>query len=99
MHFKLYYTESANKDLIELKNDLSKKRILKDVLKTLRFMESNLRHPSLNTHEFKGLIGPQGQKVFEAYAQQDTPGAYRIIWCYGPTKDLLTIITIIPHPD
>lgn len=46
----LRYTEDAEATLIQLKNDPSKKRILKDVLKALRFMESDLRHPSLNTH-------------------------------------------------
>jgi hypothetical protein len=99
MQFELNYTKNADEQLKELKNDSSKKRILKDVLKALRLMESNLKHPSLNTHEFDDLKGPQGEKVFEAYAQQNTPGAYRIFWCYGPEKGMLNIIAIIPHPD
>lgn len=99
MQFELNYTETAYEQLKELKNDLSKKRILKDVLKALRLMESNLRHPSLNTHAFEGIKGPKGEKVFEAYVQQDTPGAYRIFWCYGPEKRMLNIIAIISHPD
>jgi hypothetical protein len=37
-------------------------------------------------------------KVFEAYAQNNTPGAYRIFWCYGPAKSELTIITITAQP-
>jgi hypothetical protein len=38
--------------------------------------------------------------VFEAYAQNRTPGAYRIFWCYGPDKDKgdITITAITPHP-
>jgi len=47
-------------------------------------METNLRHPSLNTHKLKTLSGPGGEEIFEAYAQNETPGAYRIIWYYGP---------------
>jgi hypothetical protein len=62
-------------------------------------MQQNLRHPSLNTHEFKGFTGANGEKIFEAYAQQSTPGAYRIFWHYGPDKNELTIIAILPHPD
>jgi len=69
-----------------LEADPSKAKTLKAVRKTLALMEQNLRHPSLNTHEFSGLRGLNGEKVFEAYGQQNTPGAYRIFWYYGPAK-------------
>jgi hypothetical protein len=98
MTFILEYTKEALADLNALNNDPSKKRILKDVIKTLRLMETNLRHPSLNTHEFHNFKGPNGEKVFEAYAQQNTPGAYRIFWYYGPGKNVVSIVTITPHP-
>ena len=95
---ELVFTTKADEqlDLIEL--DPSKKAILKAVRKTLGLMETNLRHPSLNTHEFKSLKGPNGEKVFEAYAQQKTSGAYRVFWYYGPGEDQLTIVAITPHP-
>ena len=98
MSNKLKFSDEASEDLSNLENDPSKKRILKDVRKTLGFMETNLRHPSLNTHEFTSLSGPNGEKVFEAYAQQNTPGAYRVFWYYGPGKKILTIIGITAHP-
>jgi hypothetical protein len=77
MSFKLKYSQTAEMHLMNLKNDPSKRRILKDVIKALRYMEVDLRHPSLNTHEYHTLQGPNGEKIFEAYAQQKTPGAYR----------------------
>jgi hypothetical protein len=98
MAFKFKYTEAAENHLFELKKNPSKQRILKDVIKALRYMETNLRHPSLNTHEYHSLSGPNGEKIFEAYAQQKTPGAYRIFWHYGPGKNTISIIAIIPHP-
>ncbi len=98
MIHKLIYTEAAETHLWNLKNDLSKQRILKDVIKALRYMEANLRHPSLNTHEYHNLKGPNGEKIFEAYVQQKTAGAYRIFWHYGPEKQMVTIIAILPHP-
>ena len=98
MAFKLRYTEAAERHLLNLKNDSSKQRILKDVIKALRYMEVNLRHPSLNTHEYHNLEGPNGEKIFEAYAQQKTSGAYRIFWYYGPGSNTISIIAIIPHP-
>ena len=52
---KLLFTKTAYEDLQALQNDRSNAPILKAVLKTLAFMETNLRHPSLNAHEFKSL--------------------------------------------
>lgn len=62
---RLLFTKIAADQLHILENDQSKKKIFKAVLKTLAFMEANLRHPSLNAHEFKSLKGPLGEKVFE----------------------------------
>lgn len=87
----------ALSQLEELKSP-SNKRIFKDVIKTLNLMELNLRHPSLNTHEFKSLKGPQGEKIFEAYAQHKTSKSYRILWYYGPQAKTISIVAIIPHP-
>jgi mRNA-degrading endonuclease RelE of RelBE toxin-antitoxin system len=95
---KLVFTKEAKKNFDNLKNDPSKIRILKDVVKTINLMEANLRHPSLNTHEYKSFKGPQGEKLFEAYAQQKTSGAYRIFWYYGPNTNTVTIVAILPHP-
>lgn len=38
------------------------------------------------------------EDVFESYAQNNTPGAYRIFWHYGPKKKMITILAITPHP-
>lgn len=61
-------------------------------------METNLRHPSLNTHEYDGMKGPKSEKVFESYVQNRTPEAYRIFWHYGPGKRQITILNVTPHP-
>jgi len=52
---ELTATATAKRHLLELEQDSSKKAILKSVRKTLGLMETNLRHPSLNTHEFTSL--------------------------------------------
>jgi len=74
--------------------------LFKQVTKTIRLLLSNPRHPGLQTHPYHSLPHPfdPKQKVFEAYAQQHTPGAYRVFWCYGPGKNEITIIAITPHP-
>ena len=70
----------------------------KKVGKTLGLMESNLRHPSLNTHKYDSYEGPNKEDVFESYVENQTPGAFRIFWYYGPGKGVITILDITPHP-
>ena len=74
--------------------------LFKQVRKSIALLQNNPRHPGLQTHEYHSLENPfdPAGKVFEAYAQNKTPGAYRIFWCYGPEKKDITIIAITPHP-
>lgn len=98
LSFELLFTEEASAQLDTLKTNPSQSAVLKAVRKTLGLMETNLHHPSLNTHKFRSLKGPEGEDIFEAYAQQNTPAAYRILWCYGPEKGQITVVAISPHP-
>jgi hypothetical protein len=74
--------------------------LFKQVAKGVQHLAADPRHPSLQTHEYHSLKNPYDPngKVFEAYAQQHTPGAYRIFWCYGRGRGELTILAITPHP-
>ena len=73
--------------------------LFKQVHKTLHLLRSNPKHPGLQTHEYSSIENPydKKQKVFEAYAQNKTPSAYGVFWCYGPGKKEITIIAITPH--
>ena len=73
--------------------------LFKQVHDCVQKLLSNPRHPGLNTHKYDSLEHPYkpGSPVFEAYAQNRTPGAYRVFWCYGPEKGQITIIAITPH--
>lgn len=74
--------------------------LFKQVERTIKFLLSNPRHPGLHTHPYSSIEHPYScrDKVYEAYAQNKTPGAYRVFWCYGPEKNDITIIAITPHP-
>jgi len=96
--FEIILTERARKHWDRLKTDKGLEKRLRAVRKTLRFLSENPRHPSLRTHEFTSLKGPQGEKVFEAYAEQSTPAAYRVFWYYGPEENQITVIAVTPHP-
>jgi len=98
--FELVFTQNAQEELARLQEATRHAGLLKQVKKTLGFLQTNPRHPSLQTHVFHSLENPYDPhgKVFEAYVQQHTPAAYRIFWCYGPQKGQITIIAITPHP-
>lgn len=72
----------------------------KQLHKALELLVVNPRHPSLNIHPYSSIENPYNtkEKVYEAYAQNNTPAAYRIFWCYGPKKNQITIIAITQHP-
>lgn len=74
--------------------------LFKQVRKAVRPLAENPSHPGLQTHAFHSLANPYDPKakVFEAYAQHRTPGAYRVFWCYGPGKGEMTVLAITPHP-
>jgi hypothetical protein len=74
--------------------------LFKQAEKCVRFLLENPKHPGLKTHEFDSIEHPYESdgKVFEAYVQNRTPGAYRLFWCYGPGKGEITLIAITPHP-
>ena len=96
MAFKLSFTPEAADVLRVLeKKDKSKHQ---KVLKTLGLLESNPRHPGLQTHKFKSLSGPKGEDVFEAYVE-NAPAAWRVFWYYGPGRAAIRILTIARHPD
>lgn len=96
--FEILYTYEADEQLKRLETDKGLRKRHKAVIKALRFLASNPKHPGLHTHEFTSLLGPRGEKVSVAYAEQKTPAAYRIFWHYGPGKNRITVISITPHP-
>ena len=98
MKFILNFTHTAKKVLKNLKENSGKKKQYKAVIKTFKFLTQNPKHPGLQIHICYSLQGPNGEKVFEAHAEQSTSAAYRVFFYYGPCKGELTIFVIIPHP-
>lgn len=98
MVFKLIFADRAKTELQGLAANKTHAKRLKAVRNALGRLQSNPRHPGLKTHKFSSLSGPSGEEIFEAYAENKTPAAYRIFWFYGPGKNEITIIAITPHP-
>lgn len=98
MTFELLYTSTADSQLDALEKNRGLVKRCKAVKKALGLMQVNMKHPSLNTHKYSAMTGANGEEVFEAYAENKTPAAYRIFWHYGPKKGQITIVAIIAHP-
>jgi DNA-binding FadR family transcriptional regulator len=107
MQRKLRFTPTAAGVLKELENNPAFASILRQVRKTLGYLETNPRHNSLQTHKHIALSMRYKKEIFEAYAQQNTSAAYRVFWRYeDDEKDnkenripVITVIAITPHPD
>jgi len=98
MSFFLSFTPSAKQSLKELKKSADSEKRFKAVSKALKLLADNPRHPGLRTHPYTSLCGLNGEKVFEAYAEQDTPAAYRIFFYYGKARGEIVVFAITPHP-
>ena len=100
MQFQLAFSTEAKQQLHDLEHDEDKKDLqkLKRVRKCLALLENNPRHTGLNSHKFSELRGPNGEDVWESYVENNTPGAWRVFWHYGPGQASLTIVAITAHP-
>ena len=94
--FKVFLSDLACDQLETLRSKPNYEIKFKAIDKTIGLL-TNPRHPGLQTHEFTSQQGPHGEKVFEAYAQQNTPAAYRIFWYYGPHRKQITVLSIAAH--
>jgi hypothetical protein len=93
-------TAKANRPSKNQTKSSKQEGLFKQVHEAIAKLAQKPPHPGLNTHEYDSIPNPydKNQKVFGAYVQNKTPGAYRIFWCYGPNQQQITILAITPHP-
>ncbi len=95
--FRLEFTTKAASQKAALEHGDPKKH--KRVLKALGWLELNPAHPGLHSHPYDSLRGDQGEVAWESYVENQTPAAFRIIWCYKKgIRGVIAVIAIIPHP-
>ena len=82
--FDLSWTAVARDQYVALEAAPARKKQFKAVKKCLKLLSENPRYPGLNTHAWKGKDCPHGETLWEAYAENKTPGAYRVFFCYPP---------------
>lgn len=109
MAYTLRFAKRAAETLRELEhggpNELAK---LKKVRRALKRLEENPRHPGLHSHLYESFPVDRDVKVWDSYVENNTPGAWRIFWQYGPNEQapdeqgpdqrVITVLAISPHP-
>lgn len=97
--FSVHLTAQAESDLADLARDTGLAKRLKAARKTIGLLEVHgPRYPGLQSHKYDSLQGARGDEVWESYAEQRTPAAYRVFWHYGPAQGEITVLAITSHP-
>jgi hypothetical protein len=101
--YKLRYAKQADEMLSALDNDPAQQAKLRKVRKALKYLENNPRHPGLHSHPYESFPVDRDVKVWDSYVENNTPGAWRIFWRYGPdepdgNQPVITVLYIGPHP-
>ena len=73
--------------------------LARKLAKAIQHLSHNPADPGLQSHEIGALTARYGLKVFQSYLENNTPGAARIFWVYGPQRHYITVIGLEPHPD
>lgn len=97
MALRLLFTPTAAGRLNDLDAPGTQDR-LKKVRRALGRLEADPRYPSLQSHKYTSVSGPNGEEVWESYVENKTPSAWRIFWHYGPGANTITVVSITPHP-
>lgn len=107
MPYKLRFSEEADEALTRLeKGGKATEAKLRKVRKALAFLQADPRYPGLNSHPYENFPGLPGGKVWDSYVENQTPGAWRIYWRYGPNERnqatgediaVITVLKISPH--
>jgi len=66
---------------------------------TLGKIEKDPHYPSLQSHKYESMQGPNGEDVWESYVENKTPAAFRVFWCHKKgARGVITIVAITRHP-
>lgn len=74
-------------------------KLYKKIDKALKQISLDPRYPGLETYDIDALSNRYGMKVWQSYIENNTPGAGRIFWVYGPAQGDITIFGLEPHPN
>jgi hypothetical protein len=80
------------------KLDAQDRELFKKWTKSIDRLREDPFYPGPRTHEISDLTRRFGRKVFQSYLENNTPGAGRMFWVYGPGEGEITVVGLEPHP-
>lgn len=89
MNFNLFFTDEAVKKLSDIQT--SNPNTYRKIIEMLGNLETDLRHPELETYRCQNLKGPQSQTLYET----STNGLDLGIFWYHPSGESNLVITDI----
>jgi hypothetical protein len=96
MEHEVRRTEQVEELIAQLARTNQKRH--RKVIKALGLLEHDPAYPSLQTHRFESLDSVFGEAIWESYVENNTPGAWRMWWFYGPGQRQITVVLIAAHP-
>jgi hypothetical protein len=96
--YRLRFSRAAEEVLEDLAASPQYAAKLRKVNKALGLLQRDPRYPGLQSHKYSSLSGSQGEDVWDSYVENNTPAAWRLFWHYGPASNVITVVTIGPHP-
>ena len=96
--FKLQITDELREHLKSISQNPAMAGLEFQLKAAITKIAHDSRYKGLNSHKYESLNDRYGQEIWESYVQNNTPGAWRLFWFYGPEKDEITLVLATPHP-
>lgn len=96
--FDLVVSELAERQIHDLKHKLHDGVRLRKVLAALEQLEVDPNHPGLRSKVYARKQRRGGEPpLVQSYVEDQTAGAWRILWEYGPQPHQITVLAVSKH--
>lgn len=96
--FKLQITDAARAQIKSVSQNPAQAGLEFQLKAAITKLAHDPKFKGLNSHKYDSLNERYGKEVWESYVQNNTPGAWRLFWVYGPEKNEITVVLATPHP-
>ncbi|WP_121648241.1 hypothetical protein [Mycetocola tolaasinivorans] len=96
--FEISYSTACQREMDNLRESPQMRKKHRRVTLALEKLANDPWYPSLRSHKHVAVNDEEGAGVFGSYVEHHTPGAWRLLWRYGPGPREITVLGVGPHP-
>jgi hypothetical protein len=96
--FKLRLTDTIRDQIKSISQNPAQAGLEFQLKATITKLAHDPKFKGLNSHKYESMNERYGKEIWESYIQNNTPGAWRLFWFYGPDRDEITLVMATPHP-